>query len=233
MTTSSRPSLLSLLSLLPLVLLLFAATACSSAARPQVVDPAISSAVDRSGLVTTYRFEETGEIGVVEGTEAWSAVHGDWSSDNGVLRVNTPATTTPAIATVRLSAPDGLVQVTLASLDNQAGLIFRYVNPSNYWYVAAAPDFGSWNVVKIVDDEPAEVGQVGLGPVADNTTIGVVLDDATISILLNGKTFDTIVDETHAGALVAGVTVRANPSSTTATFDDFIALVVDQKDVGS
>lgn len=199
----------------------FLVAACGGAERPALSTSSPSSA---SGTDASYTFASDDPFG--EGDNAiWTEVLGGWQVRSGraeaVSGVETTAKGTVALATVPVGSSDALLQVRLPTVGNQAGLVFRFSNPENYWFVAAAPDFASWGVVKVVDGERESVGDIGLAPVADRTTVGVLLDGSDITVLLNGRVVDTLSDATHIDAASAGLFVGGNVAESTASFDDF------------
>lgn len=211
--------------------LLIALGACGSGERPELTNNSPGGPAVPQGNVVAYRFDTDGPFGEGE-TSAWTQVAGSWVVAGGVAAAEfgteVSAKGTVALATVPVGSGDGFFQVTLATSGNQAGLVFRFSNPENYWFVAAAPDFASWGLVKVIDGEREAIGNIGLAPVGNKTTVGVLLDGSEITVMLNGKTFETLTDTTHMAASSAGLFVGGNVRDSTATFDEFMSLAVNQ-----
>ncbi len=216
------------------------AVGCGNSGRPELTNETLETATSAAdGTIVSFGFDDSGPLGS-ESTDRWVTVSGEWAVVDGMLTVaqsgeqsadqRSADQTSPdlALATFPMGASDGFLQVTLSSVANQAGLVFRFSNPENYWYVTVAPDFGSWNVVKVIDGKRKPVGDVGVAPVGDSTSVGVFLDGPDITVMLDGKTFDTITDRTHVGATSAGLLVGWRASESVAAFDDVLVLAVNQ-----
>ena len=81
----------------------------------------------------------------------------------------------PSIATVDVGRSDGWVQVTASSMPTGTGLVFRYRDPQNYFRITAVPQYGTLNVIKVVDGRETRVGSTGLTNFGNGSTIGVRL----------------------------------------------------------
>jgi hypothetical protein len=128
-----------------------------------------------------------------------------------------------------MGGTDGTVGATVASMATGWGLVFRYANPFDYWYVSAVPAFATYNIVRVADGRDEVVGRTGLAEVAPGTRVEVALDGPVIEVSVDGTLVYTTADDhafgaTHAGliSLVADSRVawdefRARPDRTGAT----------------
>ena len=136
------------------------------------------------------------------GTWATNGTQGYVTTNNGNAR-----------ATVKTGIADGTVSVTLPVATN-AGMVFRYVDASNYWVVGNAGQYVD-KVVAGVQTNVLGYNSVGV----DGDAISVVLAGSSITLKRNGVTLGTpATDATHATATRHGLYVQ---SLLTARFDSF------------
>ena len=70
---------------------------------------------------------------------------GTWGiGDDAALTSGGSTGDEPNIAVVPQGTGDGLTEVTMTVVEEGAGLVFRYLDPENYWSVTANPGVGSW-----------------------------------------------------------------------------------------
>ena len=149
-----------------------------------------------------------------EGAGTWGIVDGEaYLSEGSEFRNH---------SVIGIGQGDGGAQVRLDKVVNNAGLVFRYVGPYNYWAVVAVPEVATWNVIKVVEGDLEVVGNTGQSPTADGTTVGVRMEGDTIDVIINGRIRKTVVDDFQAEAGKVGITARG-PDSGDARFDDFVA----------
>jgi len=98
----------------------------------------------------------------------------------GTARLVQPSLGSDPALVVTGAAANGFVQITMATVTNQSGLVFRLRNASNYWAIVAAPPFATWNVIRVVDGETETIGNVGLAPVIDRTVIALWLGHESV-----------------------------------------------------
>jgi hypothetical protein len=125
-------------------------------------------------------------------------------------------------AVVGLGQGDGAVQVRLDRLTAGAGLIFRFRGPGNYWAVVAAPNGGTWNLMRVENTEAEVVDNTGITPVTDGTTVAARFVGEEIEVIVNGVVVLTVQDDFLAEEGKVGLTVRGE-DATEARFDDFVA----------
>jgi hypothetical protein len=175
--------------------------------------------------ITVDTFDRTDSrdgLGQTGTEETWDAVRGQWGIEGGVARVFTSNPGEPNIAIVAESEGDGLVEVTMAAPEQDAGLVFRYQDPSNYWSVTTNTSLGTWAVTRKVDGETEAVAELN-APVTAGTTITVVLTGTQIRFLIDSVDKATLDDSTFAGVRQAGLIAPAN-SSMAARWDRFLTM---------
>jgi len=182
--------------------------------------------VDVSGGLDAFdRPDRADDLGRLAGGTRWRAVTGVWGVQDEQAHVTAPVEGRN-MAIVGLGQGDGAVQVKVARMGQGAGVVFRYRDPTNYWYVAAAPGYASWAAVKVVDGHEQGMGTTGTSPVGDGTTVAVRFGGDTIDIALDGVVRTTINDGTLADAAGVGMAV-SGPAAADVRFDDFRAALAD------
>lgn len=173
------------------------------------------------GLDSFSRFDASNTLGTMPGGPSWRAVTGGWAVALGQAYPASPAPGR-SVAVIGLGQGDGAVQVRVVQMVQGAGVVFRYRDPANYWYVAAVPAYGSWAVVKVVDGNEEVVGNTGPSPVGDGTTVAVRFQGPRIDVAVDGVVKKTVSDGALADAPGVGMAVPG-PDAAKARFDDFRA----------
>lgn len=126
--------------------------------------------------------------------QRWAEVGGQWGvrQEDAVL-VSQPGLK-PAIATVDVGSGDGWVQITGSTFPTGMGMVFRYVDPSNYWWIDAVPEFGVFNVFKVVKGLVVKVTNTRTITFGNGSTLGVRLAGEEISLFVNGRPTPLVVD---------------------------------------
>jgi len=155
------------------------------------------------------------------GEPSWMAVTGLWGITAGQAYVSAP---TPGrdLTLIDLGRPNGAIQVTMPRMTQGAGLVFRYRDRANYWYVTAVPGYATWAVVKVTAGREQGVANTGLSPVQDGTTVAVAMRGDTIDVALNGTVRRSLTNPILAQAHLVGLTASGT-SAAGARFDDFRA----------
>ncbi len=171
----------------------------------------------------------SGDLPTSEALGEWTYEGGTWTVDGGAVGEASQAAATFAILAV---TPQSSVEATYATLADGAALIFRYQDPANYWGVRAAPSYGGWNIVKVVDGRE-EVVRVLVGQALDDTQVGVQQAGSRFRVMLNGLVRSRVDDKDLASAPGVGLMAPAGDgtrrparvqSLTVGTFDGTIAL---------
>lgn len=154
------------------------------------------------------RPDDAGSLGRATTAQVWHTFRGVWGVAAGRAYAAQPAATGPSLATLAVGRPDGSVQVTAARMASGLGLAFRCRGPRNCWTVEAAPEFGTWNVVKVVKGRTSALGNLGTAAVADGTRIRVDLDGDRLTFFVDGKRLRTITDAALRDEARAGLVLR-------------------------
>ena len=151
----------------------------------------------------------------------------EWRGDSGTWAVRGGRATATGhdgfatFATVDTGEPDGTAEVRVVRLRDGAGLVFRYVDPENFWAVAAVPEFGTWHLLRVVDGAGSDAPLAVIpAPTTDQTRIGVRAVGERIEVLVDGEPVEERSDGTHRDAMRWGIMMKG-PETTAARFDDF------------
>lgn len=195
---------------------------------PGSTGPAVLENRDRLGApllvaggLDTFDIDSPGSLGAMPGGPSWRAVRGGWAVALGEAYPASPAPGR-SLAVVALGQGDGAAQVRVARLTQGSGVVFRYRDPSNYWYVAAVPAYGSWSVVKVLDGQEQTVANTGTSSVKDGTTVGVRFQGQTIDVAIDGVVRASVSDGALSTADGVGMAVWGSDAAK-ARFDDFRA----------
>jgi len=160
-----------------------------------VYGPALPKLHSSAGVVDTFaRQASTVSLGVADSGQRWTAVAGTWGRGLGAAYLARPSASGMSLAVIEMGASDGLVRATQVTSGAGAGLAFRYVDDSNYWWVESRPETATWLVEKVVDGKRAAIGDVGPARTDAGTTVSVLLRGSTIEVFVDGIRRRTVVD---------------------------------------
>ena len=154
--------------------------------------------------------------------QPWTEVSGRWGISDGRVEASGGAEEGPNLAVVAEGSGDGLTEVTMMTMEEGAGLVFRYLDPENYWSVTANPGVGSWSVTRVIDGDAELVSEVP-GPTDDETTVSVTQDDSVVRILLEGQEYLSLTDAALADQLQGGIIAPPNTNGQ-ARWDRFLVM---------
>lgn len=123
------------------------------------------------------------------------------------------------------SLAGGDVQVTLSTVADGCGVVFRLQDASNYWKAVVNVGSTRWDVYQVVAGVATLKGSTGVANVSNGVTVKIRAEGTTITIYIDGvaKTLTpTISDATLQYQPNAGLYA----ASTSARFDNFSASVV-------
>jgi hypothetical protein len=174
-----------------------------------VYGPALPELRPSAGVVDTFaRQPSKVSLGVADSGQRWTAVTGTWARGNGLGYLARPSSSGISVAVIEMGASDGLVQATQATAGASAGLAFRYVDNSNYWWIESRPESGTWLLEKLVDGKDTVIGDIGPTRTDAGTTLSVLLRGSTIEVLVDGIRRRTVVDADLERATKAGFAGR-------------------------
>jgi peptidoglycan/LPS O-acetylase OafA/YrhL len=177
------------------------------------LDPLLSDTFDRADIEGSLQSAETGQ--------PWSTVSGTWGIVDEAASASGEADERLAVAA--LAGNDGLIEVTLTTIADGAGLVFRYIDADNYWAVTADTASQSWQVTQVVDGNETAAGQL-IAPTVDGTTVTVTLNDQTIRVLIEGVEYLRLLDPPPEVQVQAGM-IASGPEAPDARWDRFLVMV--------
>jgi hypothetical protein len=169
-------------------------------------------------LLSTDSFNRanvTGSVGSTDGAgtldpQTWTLQQGTSSINSNTYIMGAPATVGPingAISTLELGIPDVDLSITIPTIGNAAGIVFRFSNTSNYWYYVGDGTIAAKirkNVAGVVTNMGSTHGTAVAGDV-----LRVVCTGSSLSFYLNGVFQETIVDSHNSTATKHGLLVTS------------------------
>lgn len=178
------------------------------------LEPTVIDTFDRSDAPN-----DLGETGT---GQPWEAVSGTWGIEEDRAVTGGGSEQAPNMAVVADGTGDGLTEVTMMVVEEGAGLVFRYLDPDNYWAVTANPGVGSWSLTRVIDGQAEVVGEAA-GPTNDGVTVSVTQDGSIVRLLLEGDEYLSVTDAALGEQLQGGII--ASPSTTgEARWDRFLVM---------
>lgn len=159
---------------------------------------------------TFDRRDDPRSLGSAGTGQVWETPAGTWGIVDQSAVTDGGSGNDPSLAVVPRGTGDGLTEVTMTVVEDGAGLVFRYLDPENYWAVTANPSVGSWSVTRVIDGEDELVGEL-TGPTVNATTVSVVQDGSSLRFLLEGQEYLAVTDGALAEQLQGGLI--ASPGS--------------------
>lgn len=182
-----------------------------------VVPPGVAG----GAVIDTFTRPDSEELGASDTGHPWVIASGRWGLEGGQALVAEPEEGVNR-AVVDVGSGDMTAAVTISRMVPGAGLVFRYGGPLDHWSVRSVPDVATWQVVKVVGGKGEVVGNLGLAPIADGTTIAVDVRGSQINIRVNGKAFGSFDDGDLSQATSVGLTA-VEASAADVRFDHFQA----------
>jgi hypothetical protein len=163
-------------------------------------------------------------LGDVDDDTAWEAITGVFAIEDGQAIVREANDKGPRTVTViDVGATNGEIEATIGNATSGWGMVFRYANPFNYWYVQAAPEYGVLNVARLSGGQLQTIGATALAPLRPGTRVTVLLDGSNISIEVDGTSVFTLTSDQLFGATHAGLIGLVDPEG--ASWEGFRAAV--------
>lgn len=185
-------------------------------ARPELVPGNVGELVTIDTTLDSFdRPDQQSEMGGGD-SQGWAPEVGAWAISGGQAFPSEP-TSERSLLVRDLGESDVAVQAELRKVSHDAGVVFRYEDPSNYWAVVATPDYGTWVLFKVVDGEEEVVATTGLSETSDGTIVGLRGNGQIIDVTLNERVMVTVADGALRTATKAGMTARG----TEPRFEDF------------
>jgi hypothetical protein len=154
--------------------------------------------------------------------QPWTVAGGTWAIRNQEAVLQSPPSLKPSVATVDTGRGDGWVQLTASTLPAGTGLVFRYRDAANYWWVDAVPSFGVFNIFKVMNGTVTKMGATTLTSFGDGSTVTLRLRGNTIALFVDGYEAKDLSSSDLRGARGAGLIVDS-PKAVGARFAGFAA----------
>jgi hypothetical protein len=150
----------------------------------------------------------------------WDPVAGTWGIRDEAAATSGGQGDGPWVAVIPGGGRgDGLTEVTLTTIEDGAGLVFRYLDPLNYWSVTPNLGIGSWIVSRTIEGETEEAAQFA-GATADNVTVSVEQKGSNLRFVVDGEEIGVLVDGALTGQLQGGLTA----TGTAARWNRFLVM---------
>jgi len=161
-------------------------------------------------------------LGELDDDTAWEPVTGTFAIEDGKAVVREANDKGPRTVTViDIGATNGEIEATVGNATSGWGVVFRYANPFNYWYVQAAPEYGVLNVARMSGGQVQQIGATALAGLRPGTKVTVILTGANIEIEVDGTSVFTLTSDQLFGATRAGLIGLGDPEG--ASWDAFRA----------
>ncbi len=192
---------------------------------------AVTDEIDTSGQLTdSFERPNTALPAPLDGAAAidaplWAPLGSGFElTPEATARVAANPVGEKSMALTNPEASDVTVLATVANAPQGAGVVFRFQDVFNHWSLISAPDFGTWNLVQVVNGEPAFSQGIGLSSNTAGTDIAISVDGPSIRIFVDGNPALALVDPTFQQATTVGL-VGLNGSG--AAFDEFTVVAND------
>jgi hypothetical protein len=167
------------------------------------------------------RADGTG-LGRTPTDQRWRVASGTWGIREREAVLQSQPTLKPSVATVDTGRSQGWVQVTASVLPTGTGVVFRYRDRANYWWVDVVPEFGVLNVYRLDRGVPVKMGATPLTSFANGSTITLRLRDNEITLFVDGFRSFSMTSPLLSGARGAGMIIDS-PKAVGARFAGFAA----------
>jgi hypothetical protein len=175
-------------------------------------------------LDTFTRADATSPLGTADSGQTWTAAVGTWgiSSNQAYTSAANSSGSQGALAVVDAGTADCTItlDVNNVSVSNtQGGIVFRYVDNSNFWCFIRYDNGGTqqWYLDRIVGGSSTAVATANAGS-GTTDTLQVLLSGSSIVCKLNGTTVTTQTDSTFVTATKHGLNIY---NSTGVRLDNF------------
>ena len=184
------------------------------------LEPRIIDAFERADDPTSLGNADTGQV--------WAPARGTWGTEDHRAIVAPSDDDLPRLAVLTQPERDGLVEVTLTTMAEGAGLMVRYEDPQNWWGVVARPSTGRWSVVQTVDGEPVPIAEFE-APTEDGTTISVTQNGVVLRVLIDGVEHATAGIDPIEPPFQSGL-IAVGPDAHEARWDRYLILRFEAED---
>jgi hypothetical protein len=163
--------------------------------------PSSSAALrsDYNGLQPVFddfnRPDSSASLGSTPTGTQWHAVKGTWGIKGGSAYIAKAADHGRSMAVLPGRTGDGVLTLTFPAVAADAGLLFRYANPFNYWAVVAVPKYGTFNVLKVVNGKLHKLGGLEQSGARNGTSVSVHMSGSVLDFYVDGVLRRTVHDD--------------------------------------
>ena len=156
----------------------------------------------------------------LDGSHPTGGGEAKWKVASGAFAINdnaafAPATGIVSIATIHVEKHLTAVRVEVSPVGDGSGIVFRYVDPQDYWSLTAAASYGTWNISRVVHGERQFVGNTGLGLNRAGSTIAIEITDQFIRVLIDGVQRQVVFDSALKSGAGAGLIAASEDDGAT------------------
>jgi hypothetical protein len=186
-------------------------------------DPPSDVVVEGAPTDDFNRPQSRDTVGVAANGDSWDPVAGVWGIDGAQVYLATADLGGARnLLTLDMGSADGTVSAVFSRVRLGAGMVFRYQSPQDFWVILPAPDYGTWIVQHIVDDETVVNENIGLADSPDGTTVSLTLAGTLLKVQINDADAVELEMDDSTDATVVGLTSLGYGSGE-ARWDDFYA----------
>jgi len=150
-------------------------------------DPAEAPAtVGDDPVLVADDFDRADAPTLADADHPWAQVHGAWAVQDGHGTVTAAPADRPALATLPVDGPSGVVRARATAVEPGWAFAFRVQDEANFVAVVARPEAGGWTL-GVVRDGVATESPLALGAApADGTVIEVRRTASGVQVTLDG-----------------------------------------------
>jgi hypothetical protein len=167
----------------------------------------ITDSFNRANSATSLGNADTGD--------PWNVLGGTWGINSNQAYVATDSGGRN-MAVIDAGVADGVVEISIPTMTQYAGLVFRVVDTNNYFRLTAHTAT-TYVLRRTVNNAQVDLGTYNISP-ANGHTLKVVFDGSTITPYINGAAQTPITDANFVTATKHGIFVF---NSTVPRFDNF------------
>jgi hypothetical protein len=178
------------------------------------------------GVAPTDTFDrqtDLQDVGVAANGDSWNAVSGVWGIDAAQVHLAQGALGGARnLLTLDMGASDGVVAATFARSRPGAGLVFRYAGPDDFWVVLPAPEFGTWVVQHLVDEQIVVNENIGLADTEDGIHVVLEITRTRVAVAVADHPAVAVQIDPSEASMVGFTSLGYG--SNAARWDDFYAI---------
>lgn len=143
----------------------------------------------------------------------WGVVSGEWAYDDGSFAIvaGPERPGAPSLVVAETGSTDGWVAADAEAMSAGWGLVYRYVDPSNYSYIVAQPAYASYRIIRVANGSEQVLGSIAPAPTRNSVVVRVDFTGPSVTLSVNGRSVLAVDD---LGPVVGtAVGLRGQPPS--------------------